>query len=472
MSLLQNSEPNSEALLLKTLETEKTRRLTENRLAYYKPYARQLQFHAAGAEHRERLLCAANQVGKTYAAAMELAAHASGQYPPWWQGYRFDRAIRAWAAGETTEVVRATIQLLLLGEPGQHGTGCIPKSALVEVVPARGLADLADIIRVQHTSGDVSTISLKAYSQGRERFQGATIDYLWLDEEPDASIFSEALTRTNIARGPSVLTFTPLKGMSTVVKRYFHEPSPDRHVTTMTLDDAAHYSAEDKARIAAQYPEHERDTRTKGIPAMGSGRVFLVDEAKLLVDPFECPSHWVRLGGIDFGWTHYAAFVECWWDRDLDVFYLVRTLRVREQTPLQHVDAVRHWRLRWAWPHDGRNATLAGAGVPLMRQYADAGLDMIHEKATFEDGGMSVEAGVQEMHDRMRGGRWKVFRGQNDGWLEEYRLYHRQDGLLVKENDDALSASRYALMMRRHGQTERGRASFNRVIEYPKRGIA
>src|SRR6516162_9525956 len=119
--------------------------------------------------------------------------------------------------------------------------------------------------------------------------------------------------------------------MSTVVKRYFHEPSPDRHMTTMTLDDAAHYSAEDKVRIAAQYPEHERATRTKGIPAMGSGRVFLVDEEKLLVDPFDCPSHWVRLGGIDFGWTHYAAFCECWWDRDLDVFYLVRTLRLREQ---------------------------------------------------------------------------------------------------------------------------------------------
>jgi phage terminase large subunit-like protein len=452
------------------LEAEKRRRHTEDRLKYYAPYEKQRQFHDAGAKHRERLLCAANQVGKTYAAAMELAAHASGQYPLWWQGYRFDRAIRAWAAGETTEVVRATIQLLLLGEPGQRGTGCIPKSALVEVVPARGLADLADIIRVQHACGDVSTISLKAYSQGRERFQGATIDYLWLDEEPDASIFSEALTRTNIARGPSVLTFTPLKGMSTVVKRYFHEQSLDRAVITMTLDDAAHYSAEDKARIAAQYPDHERDTRTKGIPAMGSGRV-LVDEEKLLVDPFDCPSHWVRLGGIDFGWTHYAAFCECWWDRDLDIFYLMRTLRLREQTPLQHAEAVRHWRLRWAWPHDGGNATLAGAGVPLMRQYADAGLDMMFEKATFEDGGMSVEAGVQEMHDRMRGGRWKVFRGQNDGWLEEYRLYHRQDGLLVKENDDALSASRYALMMRRHGQTDRGRASFNRVIEYRNRGI-
>src|SRR5262249_2673694 len=306
MSSLPSFEPNSEALLLKTLETEKTRRLTEDRLRYYKPYPRQSEVHAAGRTDRERLLIAANQVGKTYAAAMELAAHATGQCPSFWCGYRFDRAIRAWAAGETAEVVRATIQLLLLGESGQHGTGCIPKSALLEVVPARGTAELADMIRVRHVSGDVSTISLKAYSQGRERFQGATIDYLWLDEEPDAAIFSESLSRTNIGRGPSVLIFTPLKGMSTVVKRYLLDKSPDRHVTTMTLDDAAHYSAEDKARIAAQYPEHERDTRTKGVPQMGSGRVFLVDEEKLLVDPFECPTHWVRIGGLDPGWTHYA----------------------------------------------------------------------------------------------------------------------------------------------------------------------
>ena len=59
-----------------------------------------------------------------------------------------DLTARAWAAGETAEVVRATIQLLLLGESGQHGTGCIPRSALLEVVPARGTAELADIIRV------------------------------------------------------------------------------------------------------------------------------------------------------------------------------------------------------------------------------------------------------------------------------------------------------------------------------------
>ena len=169
---------------------------------------------------------------------------------------------------------------------------------------------------------------------------------------------------------------------------------------------------------------------------MGSGRVFLVDEEKLLVDRIECASHWVKVGGLDPGWDHPSGFAEIWWDRDLDIIYLVRSTRLRHQTPLQHVEVVRHWRLRWAFPADGKSQTLAGAGISLARQYADAGLDMMHEHATHEDGGMSVEAGVAEIHDRMRGGRWKVFRGENEELLEEYSMYHRKDGLLVKEGDD------------------------------------
>jgi hypothetical protein len=115
---------------------------------------------------------------------------------------------------------------------------------------------------------------------------------------------------------------------------------------------------------------------------------------------------------------------------------------------------------------------LEGAGIPLMRQYADAGLDMMHEHAQFEDGSVSVEAGLMEMADRMRGGRWKVFKGQNDAWLEEYRLYHRgENGRVVAENDDAISASRYGLMMRRHARVAGWKERFYRPLEYPSLGI-
>ena len=60
------------------LKMELARRRIENKLAYYKPYKKQAAFHAAGAKYRERLLLAANQVGKTFAGAMEVAIQASG----------------------------------------------------------------------------------------------------------------------------------------------------------------------------------------------------------------------------------------------------------------------------------------------------------------------------------------------------------------------------------------------------------
>jgi hypothetical protein len=109
------------------------------------------------------------------------------------------------------------------------------------------------------------------------------------------------LTRTNETGGLVFLCFTPLLGHSTVVQRLLGANShhPDRAVIQATLDDAPHFSAEDKARIVASYYSHEVEARTKGIPVLGSGRIFTTAEADLLVQSFEIPAHWPRWGG----WT-------------------------------------------------------------------------------------------------------------------------------------------------------------------------
>ena len=257
--------------LLSALKEEKTRRLTEDKLAYFKPYPKQLEFFTAGATARERLLMAANQSGKTLASAIEVACHASGRYPSWWTGRRFAKATDGWVAGESNEVVRDFIQKLLLGKTGEHGTGTIPKDAIVDVITARGIADLIDIIRVAHAAGGISTITLKSYSAGREKFQGSTLDYVALDEEAPLEIYSEALTRTNATRGLVWSTFTPLQGVSEVVRRFLYEKSDDRALVTMTLDDCDHYDEKQKEQIAESYGEHEREARTKGIPPWARG---------------------------------------------------------------------------------------------------------------------------------------------------------------------------------------------------------
>src|SRR5215475_10892502 len=155
--------------LLTALTAEKARRLTESRLNYYRPYPKQLAFHTAGANVRERLLMAANQSGKSFAGGMEAAMHATGRYPEWWQGKRFDRATIGWACAVTGEMARDVVQRVLVGRPGALGTGAIPKSDIVETVSARGVADLLDVVRVKHVSGGVSTIGFKSYVSGRER---------------------------------------------------------------------------------------------------------------------------------------------------------------------------------------------------------------------------------------------------------------------------------------------------------------
>src|SRR6516165_7020187 len=81
-------------------------------------------------------------------------------YPQWWTGKRFDRPTIGWACGVTGEVVRDTVQRVLVGRSGQIGTGAIPKDAIGELVAARGIPDLLDHIKVQHVSGDTSIIGL------------------------------------------------------------------------------------------------------------------------------------------------------------------------------------------------------------------------------------------------------------------------------------------------------------------------
>ena len=453
------------------LLAELDRRQRTNRLSQYRPYRKQVEFHKSGVSFRERLFMAGNQLGKTLAGAAEAAMHLTGQYPDWWEGRRFDSPVIMLAGSESYELTRDGVQRLLIGPPMTEedwGTGYIPKAAIVDTTRRSGVSGALDSVTVRHVSGGVSTVLFKAYEQGRGKWQANTVDFVWFDEEPPEDVYLEGITRTNATGGSIAVTFTPLKGMSTVVARFImpgeDEGAKYRTVTTMTIDDADHYSAEERARIIASYPAHEREARTKGIPSLGSGRIFPVSEENITVSPFEIPKHWVRIGGLDFGWDHPFGAVEIAWDRDADIIFVTKEYREREATPLIHSGALKPWGswLPWAWPHDGLQHD-KGSGEQLAAQYRGHGLNMLPERATFDDGTNGVEAGIADMLDRMQTGRWKVV-STCVNWFEEFRLYHRKDGKIVKERDDVISASRYALMMKRFAEIEKAQ-----VFAMPKR---
>jgi len=231
-----------------------------------------------------------------------------------------------------------------------------------------------------------------------------------------------------------------------------------RHVTQMTIFDAGHYTPAERDAVLAGYLPHERDARAKGVPQLGSGRVFPIAEEIVRVAAFAIPAHWPQIGGLDFGWDHPTAAVKLAWDRDGDALYVTHAHRLRAATPVVHVAAVKPWGadhagkqwLPWAWPKDGYQHE-KGTGGTLAQAYRAQGLRMLDEHAQFDEAsgrGDSVEAGLTELIGFMETGRFKVFDHLED-WFDEFRLYHRKDGRLVKERDDLLDATRYAMMMRR-----------------------
>jgi len=456
-SLPEPSQPSLVLLAIQKRLRELQRRERTNRLRAYKPYAKQREFHRVGATHRERLFMAGNQLGKTVAGAAEVSFHLTGRYPDWWEGKRWDRPTIWLAGSESYELTRDGVQRLLVGPPDKEeewGTGYIPADAIVGRTRRMGVSNALDSVTVRHVSGGSSSLLFKAYEQGRGKWQANTVDGVWFDEEPPEDVYIEGITRTNATRGIILVTFTPLMGMSNVVARYLMEESEDRIVTTMTIDDAEHYTPEERAKIVASYPAHEREARTKGIPSMGSGLIFPVLEEDIVIEPVAIPPIWPQINGLDFGYDHPFAAVNLAWDRDADIVYVCKNYRKREATPIIHAAAIKPWGdwIPCSWPHDGFQHD-KGSGEQLAAQYGAQGLNMLAENAQWEEGGNGVEAGIAEMLDRMLTGRWKVFNTCTE-WLEERRMYHRKDGKIVKERDDVISASRYALMMLRFAETK------------------
>lgn len=483
---LEQQSPAVQELILR----DATRLVDSNQLAYYKPYPKQLEFHASGGplSIRERLLKAGNQVGKTWSAGYEHAMHLTGRYPDWWNGTTFDEPVVGWAASETSQGTRDTVQRILMGELGNWGTGAIPRDAIQAIKRnSHGVADSIESIYVRYGGGgDVqagtSRVTLKTYDQGRKRWQGETLDFVWFDEEPPLDIYTEGYTRTNARGGIVTLTFTPLLGMSEVVRRFLQEKDASRVVTNMTIHDAEHYTEEERIQIIASYPRHEREARVNGTPTMGTGRIYAHADEDIWETQFPIPAHWPRIAGIDFGWDHPTAVVWLALDRDNDVIHVYDAYSKSETIPAAHavvINARGDW-IPVAWPHDGEQHD-KGSGEALATQYRAQKVAMLRHKATHRpppgkkegEGGNSVEAGIMEINQRMETGRFKVARHLTK-WFEEFRLYHREESKtvpgqvhIVKLYDDMMDATRYAVMMLRHAKIAKAQARDRSNVKDP-----
>lgn len=411
----------------------------QERLRTYKPYKKQFEFHNTNS--RERLLMAGNQVGKSQAGAAEWAMHLTGEYPDWWEGHRFDRSITVIAGSESYELTRDGIQRLMIGPPASEaewGTGTVPARCIVRTTRRMGVSNALDSVTIKHVSGGTSTLLLKAYEQGRGKWQANTVDGIWFDEEPPPDVYFEGITRTNTTQGPITLTFTPLKGMSTVVKRYLSEESEDRSVITMTIEDAEHYTPEQRQKIIDSYPPHERDARTRGIPVMGSGLIYPINWQDIVERPFAIPDYWPRAYALDVGWNRTACLWGAWDPAD-GACHLYAEYYKGQELPIVHAAAIK---ARGTWVKGVIDPAAQGRsqrdGQQLIADYRNHGLNL-------KPADNAVEAGIYDVWGLLSTGRLRAF-STLQNLHDEFVMYHRdENGKIVKKDDHLMDCLRYLM---------------------------
>lgn len=445
--------------LLALLEEKKRRDATRMFLLQFESlYHWQNKFIAATAEHTSCMLMAANRVGKTRTGLTIDAMHLLGDYPADWPGHKFEAPPMCWLLGFSMEKTRDLLQTPLIGrlEGGAWTGGLIPADRIVDWKSAAGTSGAMREIRVVHASGGTATLQFWSYSQGQHAIMGDSVDWYHIDEEPrDKAIYPQVLTRTATGDGGrggrGILTFTPENGRTELVVQFMDTPADGQYLQRATWDDAPHLTQETRDRLIGMYPAWQRDMRTKGLPLLGAGLIFDFGDDEIKCQPFECPPHWWVINGMDFGWDHPQAHVQLWIDRDSGVVYVAHAWKKSRVTPATAWGVVKPWAagVPTAWPADGLQSEKS-SGEQQKAAYANAGWKMTPEHATWQGGGVGVEAGLVELYELMTTGRFKVFSHLAD-FFDEKLSYHRDEaGHIVKVNDDILSATRYAYMMQRH----------------------
>jgi len=154
-----------------------------------------------------------------------------------------------------------------------------------------------------------SVITCKSADSGREKFQGASVDLVWIDEEPDADIYEECRQRTADCAGKILVTVTPLVDIASGVREpwvfdlYEQAAKGSTEVQSFTLSVLNNkYVPEDEKRRLREYWAGKADERARlyGEFVRRSGLVY--DQwtpKKHQIVPVQLPRDWKRVACID-----------------------------------------------------------------------------------------------------------------------------------------------------------------------------
>ena len=230
-----------------------------------------------------------------------------------------------------------------------------------------------------------SLITGKSADSGREKFQAASIDLVWIDEEPEADIYDECYQRTIDCAGKILITLTPLTDINSGVRipwvfdlyEDWKRGSKDVEFCQLSMLDNPFIPQEEKQRAIEKWAgDVEEQARLYGNFVRRSGLVYPQwNPLKHVVRPFEIPRTWRRIVSIDPAATGITAAI--WGAVSLDDdIYLYREYYERDLIVSEHAkgikirnagDPVDLWLLDPTWGEQ-RNAANHKTGAQLYRE--------------------------------------------------------------------------------------------------------
>ncbi len=408
-----------------------------------KVHKKQLAFHQSMA--KSRFVFGGNRTGKSVCGAMETIWYATGLHP----FIQIDHAMDGWVVSLTRQVQRDVAQAKIL----QY----LPPEWIVKTVMVSGSSfapahGVIDFILVRNVFGTVSKIGFRNCEQGRERFQGVSLDYVWFDEEPPEDIYDECLLRLLDRGGVHWVTMTPLKGRSWVYDRIYlrQEQQPDLQCFWMSWDDNPYLSTAEKQFLVASLPSDVLESRQHGHFVAAEGLVFPNFTVDNVLEPTLLPPADAYYIGIDPGYRNPTAVV--WAVVVGENLYVVSDYEVAGLTVSDHCQAIlaRTKDLGWDWNKvrilidSAANQKTSACEVSTATQYRNCGVAVdTNVNKNMAQGLLTMKA-----HFGNADGKRSLFVWKNCvHLLGELRGYYWGDGEQPqKVNDHTIDALRYVVM--------------------------
>ena len=444
-------------IVQKILEIDKLleKRYERNKLNFYnkgkKVHKKQVLFHKC--KKRNRWVFGGNRSGKTECGAVEAVYLATGLHP-----YKKNKLTEGWVVSLSRQVQRDVAQKKIL----QY----LPENYIEKIVMVSGGSDSAengiiDFILVRSECGGTSRIGFKSCDQGREKFQGTSLDYVWFDEEPPFDIYNECKMRVLDRCGEIFGTMTPLKGLTWVYQTIYLNQNQDPQIWCETMEwaDNPFLSKKEIVSMSKGLPADELESRRYGRFMQNGGMVYSeFDESVNVVEPFDIPLDWQDNISIDPGLhnplsAHFYAV-----DYDGNI-YVVAEHYESQQTVEHHANCIKQIAKRLNWKTDSRGyyrALIDSAAKQRTLASEKNVVELFYENGILVNPNVNKDlfSGISVVKSYIKNAEGKsrlfIFKNCVNLIREIKNYWWGDDGVPIKKDDHSLDEMRYYLMTKPH----------------------